>query len=271
MPMPEHASRSLVLLAAILAAILIACTPMQGGAMPTVMATPSLRLPIATVSASPIPDPTPVVTLAPTPDPTALDLETISCEGGVVLRWSPSTHPQFHHYTALRSPDAEIAPDYPPIAPAVDWGGTYATDRFVTSAADASVIPTDTRWNYRVMAYDAENRVVAASPVRTAQLRPVADLGPLEAEALADGVTRLTWAAFTGPAECFSSYRVLFAPGGGGPWGVLTVISSQETSSIDTDALHPGTGYQLRLEAVRTTTLRSFVVGASDPVTHTVP
>ena len=86
---------------------------------------------------------TPVPTPTPTPDPTLIDLEAVSCNGGVLLDWSASTNPDFHHYSALRSPDREIAPDYPPVAPAVDWGDTYTTDRFVTTAVDASILPSD--------------------------------------------------------------------------------------------------------------------------------
>ena len=67
--------------------------------------------------------------------------------------------------------------DYPPVAPAVDWGDTYTTDRFVTTAVDASILPSDTVWHYRVMAYDVRGRAIAASPVRDARLQDEADLG----------------------------------------------------------------------------------------------
>jgi len=85
---------------------------------PTPAATVSVT---ATASQSVVPTPT------ATPDRGVLALEATGCDGGVVLRWSSSTHPDFHHYVALRSPEAEIKPDYPPIASAVDWGDTYAT------------------------------------------------------------------------------------------------------------------------------------------------
>ena len=97
-----------------------------------------------------------------------------------MLDWSASTNPDFHHYSALRSPEREIARDYPPVAPAVDWGDTYTTDRFVTTAVDASILPSDTVWHYRVMAYDIRGRAIAASPVRDARLQEEADLGTLE-------------------------------------------------------------------------------------------
>ncbi len=128
----------------------------------------------AEATSTPVPSPT------PTPDPTLIDLEAVSCNGGVLLDWSASTNPDFHHYSALRSPDREIAPDYPPVAPAVDWGDTYTTDRFVTTAVDASILPSARLWYYRVMAYDAGGRAIAASTVRGARLLEPADLGSLE-------------------------------------------------------------------------------------------
>lgn len=182
-----------------------------------------------------------------------------------MLDWSASTHPDFHHYIALRSPNSEIAPAYPPIAPAVDWGDTYETDPFVTSAVDASILPSATLWNYRVMAYDGEGRVVSASPVRSASISEVVDLGEVRVSPAPDGANRLGWRPYTGFSSCFSFYRVL----SGG--SVLSVISDQETASMETDALHPGTTYQLGVQAVRATTLGSFVVGQTDTITYTVP
>ena len=187
-----------------------------------------------------------------------------------MLDWSPTTNPEFHHYTALRSPEREIAPSYPPEAPAVDWGDTYTTDRFVTSAVDASIFPSETRWHYRVMAYDARNRVVAASPVRGARLREPTGLGQLEVGAGPDGVTRLSWRTYGGEDRCFSAYRIL-AGSGGAALDTLAIVSDQSTGSLETDALRSGTTYQLEVQAVRTTTLGSFVLGETDTVSFTVP
>ncbi len=229
---------------------------------PTPMPTPRPSL----ADASPTPTPSP----EPTPDPALLELEAVSCHGGVVLDWSPTTHPEFHHYTALRSPEREISPMYPPVAPAVDWGDTYTTDRFVTSAVDASIIPSETRWFYRVMAFDSRNRVVAASSVRGARLRAPTGLGQLEVGAGPDGVTRLSWGTYDGEDRCFSAYRIL-AGSGGGALDTLAIESDQATGSLETDALRSGTTYQLEVQAVRTTTLGSFVLGETDVVSFTVP
>ncbi|HEX5040381.1 MAG TPA: hypothetical protein VFW95_09620 [Candidatus Limnocylindria bacterium] len=207
---------------------------------------------------------------SPTPDPNALELEAIGCPGGVVLDWSPSANPQFHHYTALRSRDEDIAPDYPPIAPAVDWGDTYATDPFVTSAVDASITPSNQRWNYRVMAYARDGSVLSASPVRAARLSDVQDLGRLRVSTADDGGTRLEWRPFSGFSGCFSSYRILFGSGST-PSTELRVISDQDAASAETDALQSGSTYQLRVEAVRVTTLGSFIAGETSVATYTVP
>jgi hypothetical protein len=218
----------------------------------------------ATPTASPSPAPTPM------PDPTLFDLEAVSCHGGVLLDWSPTTHPDFHHYTALRSRLAEIPRNWPPVAPAVDWGRTYTTDRFVTSGVDASLLPNETLWHYRVIAYDAANRALAASPVRDARILEPTGLGNLEVEPGPDGVVHLGWRSYGGEDRCFSAYRVL-ADNGGGTFDTLTIVSDQGATGVETDALHPGTAYLLRVEAVRTTTLGSFLLGETDTVTFTLP
>jgi hypothetical protein len=207
----------------------------------------------------------------PTPDPAAMDLVATTCPGGVVLEWTPSTHANFHHYTALRSLDEEIAPSYPPIAPAVDWGETYATDPFVTSAIDASILPSSFTWHYRVMAYDILNDPVSASPVRVAHIEARDSLGAPDVGEAGDGITRIGWQELDPDAEpgCFSHYRVLF--GVGPPMSVLTEVSDRDQTEIEYDALNAGTTYQLRIDAVRVTPLGSLVVGRSRTAFYTVP
>jgi hypothetical protein len=272
--MPGPGRRLLVLTCAALALGQSACVPAtEPTASSELTAAPSAapeRSAAASAAVTPVPTSTSAPTPSPSLDPAALDLEAISCDGGVVLEWSASIAPEFHHYTALRSPEREIEPLYPPIAPAVDWGDTYATDRFVTSAVDASIIPSDTRWFYRVMAYDAEGAVVGASPVRGAQLGEVDELGELEIEDLAGGRTRIGWQPYEGFSRCFSRYRVMFGTGGSAST-VLAVVSGQETADVETDALHPDTSYVIRVVAVRDTTLGSFVVAQSELADYSVP
>lgn len=183
-----------------------------------------------------------------------------------MLEWTPSTHPNFHHYTALRSPSNEIDPDFPPIAPAVDWGRTYTTDPFVTSAVDSSVLPSRTEWHYRVMAYDILDDVVSTSPVRSGVIAPVLGIADLSV-ATSDGQTELSWPAYDGPTACISSYRLMV--GVGRPPN--TVLSDQSATSIRTDALHRGTTYQLRVDAVRVTPLGSFITARSETIVYAVP
>lgn len=212
--------------------------------------------------------PTPVPLRTPALEPGTLALQAISCDGGVALQWSPSADAGFHHYTALRSPDREIPPFYPPIAPAVDWGDTYATDRFVISAVDASIAPSDTLWNYRVMSYDAEGRAIESSAVVTAQMLPVATLGPTRVEAAVRRMTRIEWDAYAGPSACFTEYRILYGSGDL-PTTLLATVSDQRTTTLVTDALRVGTAYVLRVEAIRTTALGSFVAARSEMVGYT--
>jgi hypothetical protein len=268
--MPERRPASLVAVLAIVAGCTIGAPPETEPPEITPRPTP---LPMPSSSQRPAGSPTidpPTQGPSATPDPALLELEAISCHGGVVLDWSPTTNPEFHHYTALRSPENEIAPDYPPVAPAVDWGDTYTTDRFVTAAVDASIIPSETLWYYRVMAFDARNRAIAASPVRSARLREPAGLGNLGIGTGPDGRTRLSWRPYAGEDRCFSAYRIL-AASGGGPLATLTVVSERPAGSVETDALRSGTTYQLQVQAVRTTILGGFVLSETDVVAFTVP
>jgi len=241
-------------------------------AVPTPDASASVTRPPAP---SATPSPTPSARPLPTPVPDApetLELEVTGCPGGVVVDWSPATHPEFHHYTALRSIEDEVDPAYPPIAPAVDWGDSYGTDRFVTSAVDATLIPSDTTLYYRVMAYDPVNRVVAASPVRHTHLSEVVELGPLVVGAgETASSTHLDWTLFGGLARCFSSYQVLIGPAGTTPTSTLTVMSDQSTTELETLGLHSGESYAIQVTVVRSTTLGSFLVGRTEITTYTVP
>ena len=243
--------------------------PNESAAEPVTPSPAPAATPPGTPTGEPTPSvlPTPAALSTPTPAPGTLALEALSCDGGVALEWSPSADAAFHHYTALRSEFRDIPSAYPPIAPAVDWGGTYATDRFVVSAVDATFEPSQPDWNYRVMSYDAEGRVIEASSVVTAQLLPIASLGPANAER-AGRRTRLEWQAYLGLSACFTEYRILYGAGNP-PTTLLATVSDRRETTLETDALHVGTTYVLRVEAIRTTALGSFVVARSLLVTYT--
>ena len=255
---------------AVIAGLLAGCLAAPAPDGPSTAASPPPSVaPAGSGTSTPSASSAPSAIPTPAPDPAVLELQATGCPGGVVIEWTPSTHRNFHHYTALRSPEGEISTEYPPIAPAVDWGETYATDAFVTSAVDASILPSSTTWNYRVMAYDILGDAVSASPVRSAKISQVAELGTLEVTDDA-GVTRLEWQPFSGSSGCFSSYRLLFGTGHP-PSTVLKTISDPSIGSTETDALHSGSTYQLRIEAIRATPLGSFVVARSETVIYTVP
>lgn len=273
--------RARLLIVPLLALFVTSCTrfadPATPGATPTpspsAAASASAEPSQAAASALPSPTQTPRPLPTPVPDaPETLDLVVTGCPGGVVVDWSPATHPEFHHYTALRSIEAEVDPAYPPIAPAVDWGDSHTTDRFVTSAVDSTLIPSNTQLYYRVIAYDEVNRVVAATPTRDTHLWEVGELGPLVAEEGEEGAsTRLDWTLFGGLARCFSSYQVLIGPAGSTPSSTLTVISDQSTTELETQGLHSGTTYAIQVRAIRSTTLGSFLVARTEIATYTVP
>jgi hypothetical protein len=252
-----------------------------GGAQSTPSASPSPTVrPTPTATATATAQPTLVATPAPTPRPSGvigtLDLQATSCPGGVVLEWSALSDAQFHHYTVLRSRLEDIAPDYPPVAPAVDWGETYATDPFVTAAVDASVIPSDTVWSYRAMAYDALDQPIAASQVRQASLLQVDSLGAVSVDASADDATRLAWEAFVGSPGCFSWYAVVASRTDSSPDAIIgsesvATISSRTTNELVTRALVPGASYFVRVQAIRATPMGEFVVAQTEVATYAVP
>lgn len=272
------------LLTLVLVAVLASCTSAEpessdAPASPTATGTPPISPTASASSASATPSASAASASPSAPPPPSvdaeglevLDLEVTGCPGGVALEWSPTTRPEFHHYTALRSLEPDVKTAYPPIAPAVDWGRSYGTDRFVTSAVDASLIPSEAFFFYRVMGYDERNRPVAASPARRTRPTEVVDLGPLTVDAGSDGATRIDWGRFGGLGSCFSASRVLIGPGGADPSATLSVISSQQVTELETTGLHAGETYAVRIDAVRTTTLGAFVVARSETVTYTVP
>lgn len=256
-----------------LCAVLAACAGPSSGA-PNPDPPAAEPVPIAAPSAPNVPPATPGVLPTPIPvrplppEPGTLALKAHSCDGGVVLEWSPSADPAFHHYTGLRSPESDISPVYPPISPAVDWGGAYATDRFVVSAVDSGLLASDKAWHYRLVSYDADGRVLESSAVETATVRPVASLGELTVEGVRGRTTRIAWTPYSGLAACFTEYRVLYGTVSP-PATLLATVSGRRSTSLDTDVLRADTTYVLRVDAVRATPLGSFVVARSEVATFT--
>jgi len=247
---------------------------------PTPSPTPS---PTAAPTATPVPTPkpTPVPTVKPTPAPTpvptvgTMGLTLGGCNGGVVLEWSKVVDARFHHYTTLRSTSGEIPAAYPPQAGAVEVAGTFIKDPAATSAADASA-PTGVTLFYRTMAFDAENRVIAASPVRSTVAKPVVGLGTLSATPADPGKTTFAWSPYGGPGACFSYYKLVYSEtnpspsylAGSATWAA---IGEQGTTSVTIGEAVPGTTYYVRLQAIRATATGKMVVAQTDVLTWLAP
>lgn len=226
-----------------------------------------------TVKPTAKPDPTPV----PTPVVGSLSLWPTTCNGGVVLSWSMYAGAgSFNHYTTLRSTSPEIPAAYPPSGGAVDPGTTYTTRVEKTSAYDIGV-DAGVTYYYRAMAFNADDGVIAASSVASAMGKPVKALGGLGAAAVAEG-TKLTWAPYGGSAACFDYYKLVYSETNpepayleGDPY--LAAISDQAAGSYTASAaeLVPGKTYYLRVQALRSTALGTFLVAQTDVTTYLVP
>lgn len=253
---------------------------------PTASEPPATPRPTATpATARPTPEPTPGPTAKPTPkptpDPTAKptsDLESMSltataCSGGVVLDWGAFGGGGFDHYLVLRSTSATIPAAYPPHAGTWAVAGTYTTKRTKTDGVDRTERGGATA-HYRAIAFGADDQALAASTVRTVKTTPVKRLGGLTVDS-AGSSTTFNWSPFTGSATCYTSYKLVYSADDSTPsylggdaiaWGG----TKQSVDSGSAVGLSPGT-YWFRLQALRATSLGTFVVAQTSVVRHTVP
>jgi len=251
---------------------------------------------VPVVTPEPTAAPTPIPTApppAPTPPPPAppptptppsmpsLALSLKSCDGGVVIQWSKYAGADFNHYTTLRNTVANIPLAYPPQGGAVDFGGTYTTDRFALSAVDATGTPPTTYY-YRAMAFNISDQVIAASAIGSAQALPMASLNPLGValDPGGTGGTLFTWTPYAGPGGCFTFYKVVASPTNpdpsylnGDPY--LWAGSTQSDGSVVVPPGHPnfvsGQTYFVRVQVIRTTALGAFVAAQTAVTTYLVP
>ena len=236
--------------------------------------------PAARATPGPTPRSTPKPTPRPTPEPTprplaSLGLDLLSCDGGIVIDWATYDGDHFDHYATLRNTSPSIPKAYPPRAGATFVDGTYTKSRLRTSAYDAGLDAGT--WYYRSMAFDAGNRVIAASPIRSATAKPVRGLGTLTVGPGDGSTTAFSWTAYEGSSACFGSAKLVFSKVDPSPSyfdrsPVLFVTSGQGVSEA-VAALDPGT-YHFRLQVVRSTDLGSpakFLVAQTDVATYTVP
>ncbi|MEX0629502.1 MAG: hypothetical protein WEE67_03585 [Chloroflexota bacterium] len=236
--------------------------------------------PTAAPTPTPAPDPTPPppppapTPTPPPPGPATLALSLKSCDGGVVIQWSKYQGADFNHYTTLRNTTNNIPLAYPPQGGAVDFGGTYTTDRFALSAVDATGVP-GTTYYYRAMAFDVSDQVVAASAIVSAQAKPMASLDPLGVAPDAGG-TQFTWNPYAGPAGCFTYYKLVASTSNpdpsylnGDPY--IWVGSTQTDGSVVSPDLVSGETYYIRIQVIRTTALGAFVAAQTAVTTYPVP
>jgi hypothetical protein len=240
---------------------------------PTLAPTPA-PTPRPTPRPTPKPTPKPEPTPAPTIGPMSLALK--SCEGGVLLDWSNVTDERFNHYTVLRSSTAEIPLRYPPDGGAVDVGWTaYSEDPLKSDGFD-SAADAGAPFYYRAMAFDIEDRVIAASGSLGAVPKAIVALGGLGVSQ--PGGVRFDWTSYGGSAGCFSYYKLVgsmtnpepsYLSGDG--LDVAIPISEQGASTVtfSTAEIPPGT-YWFRLQAIRVTSHGKFIVAqtnVTDPFT----
>ena len=221
-------------------------------------------------TAQPTPKPTPKPTAAPTPGILAMSLTATGCDGGVVLDWSAYAGDWFNHYTTLRNSTNSIPKAYPPQGAAVDPGGTYTTNVGKTSAVDTGAA-AGTTYYYRTMAFKADDSVIGASSVVSAVADSIASLGSLVVAPDAVEGTDVSWAAYGGPGDCFTWYKLVYSETNPSPSYLdgdphLLIGSDQSTASYvaASSDLQSGHTYYLRVQVIRGTDLGAFVVAQSD-------
>lgn len=239
--------------------------------------------PTAAPTPTPAPDPTPPPPppppppTPPPPGPATLALSMKSCDGGVVIQWSKYQGADFNHYTTLRNTVANIPLAYPPQGGAVDFGGTYTTDRFALSAVDATGAP-GTTYHYRAMAFDVNDQVVAASAIVSAQANPIASLNPFSVGPTGAD-TQFSWTPYAGPPGCFTYYKLMASPANpdpsylnGDPY--IWVGSTQSDPGVVLPTgpnWVSGQTYYTRIQVIRATALGAFVAAQSAVTTYLVP
>jgi ferric-dicitrate binding protein FerR (iron transport regulator) len=227
-------------------------------------------------TSTPKPSPTPTPKPSPTPAPSlgSLTLAATSCHGGVVLDWSTWAGADFHHYTAVRATSEFATPlAYPPPKPVVALDGTFTKERTATDAPDTGGEAGVKYW-YRALAFSADDRVIAASPLRTAVAKPIKALGD-PVTSVAGGSIQIDWTPYGGPAACFSYYKVVWSsssttPSYLGDHDGAVPYETQASATATIDGFASGSWY-VRVQAIRVTALGKFVVAQTGVATVDVP
>ena len=196
-----------------------------------------------------------------------------TCPGGTVLDWSATSDARFNHYLVLRNSTASIPAGYPPQGGASTVDGAFSTKATKTAGADTDR-PAGSTWFYRALAFDAADRVIAASAVQSAAAAGIAGLGELAIKAV-EGGTHFSWTPFAGDGTCFTYYKLVrsfddptpsYLEGAPYAWAGERKAAGEAI----VEGLEPGTQW-FRIQAIRVTDLGKFVVAQSEAVSYTVP
>jgi hypothetical protein len=232
---------------------------------PTPSPRPTER-PTPSPTATPEPTPTPVPTPKPTPTPPPVEPMTLtvtSCDGGVLLNWSPYAGAGFHQYAVLRSASAfDMPATYPPTGDISAVGKSVTTSIGLTSAFDTTLGIGATA-TYRAGAWNAKGQLIGDSSGHSATRKAAATMDPFTASTTA-GVTHVSWTPYTG--ECFTTYHVTWSATNadvsylGAHDG--TADNSTKAGADANVSMGVGTWF-VRVEVIETTDLGSFVVAGT--------
>jgi len=203
-----------------------------------------------------------------------MGLSLASCNGGVVVDWSPISDPRFAKYRTLRSTSPTIPVAYPPQGGAVEIGTAKSGDRNAGTGYDSSAAP-GVAYQYRTLALNASGAVIATTGIGSSAAQPVHAMGPMVVAPDPEG-TRFSWAPYPGSGACFTYYKLAYTLDGSPPSYLegdpyLAALGDQAQSTYLTGDLVSGQTYTFRLQAIRATDTGSFLVAQTEIVSYTAP
>jgi hypothetical protein len=148
---------------------------------------------------------------------------------------------------------------------------SYTTDPSKTTFADTSLGNGTSAW-YRALAWDADDRAIAASDDVKLTGTGVANLGPFEATPVVSGFDA-TWSPYDGPGGCFTYYKVSWSSTNPNPSYLGDNEGAQPVDGKGTAAssiaLGAGTWYT-RIEAILVHGGKKILVGKSNVAQVTI-
>jgi hypothetical protein len=248
-------------------------TPIEPSATPS--ATPA-RTPEPTPTPTRTPTPTPTRTPeptgkpTPTPPPATIGLSAFACDGGVLLDWSSFSGDGFVRSVVLRSGSESIPVAWPAAGGAVAIETATTTNPTISDGFHLTPDGASTVY-YRALVVGAANHVLAASPVRSATTHPMEPLGGFTVTP-GTGNATFGWTAFGGPADCVTAYELVWSTDSSSPsyLGDHAGAAPLTGPGASSDAFGSGTFF-FRVQAIRTTSLGSFIVAQTGVTQATIP